>query len=171
MKWHHGRPSSKAHQNDGLQDTLEAVVGSCHRLGDSAPWQASPPPDPASISTASQLCRSKVQVTCDKAGTDGQKSVPTTEIDCFLLLGLLIMKCYKLERQMAFGLLKLQPEPRVLFFKHLRTFLQLLLFYRGDERRKTLQIWNKDLWITNYSLSSSRTHMSIISFLCGKCLM
>lgn len=105
-----------------------AVGGSCHRLGDSKHWQASPPPDLASISTASQLCRSKVQVTCDKAGTDGQKSVPTTEIDCLLLLGLLIMKCYKLERQMACGLLKLQSEPQTLFFKHLRTFLQPLLF-------------------------------------------
>jgi hypothetical protein len=61
-------------------------------------------------------------VTCDRAGTDGHKSVPTTEIDWLLLQGLLIIKCYKLERQMAFGLLKLQPELGILFLNTLELF-------------------------------------------------
>lgn len=67
-------------------------------------------------------CGSTAPVTRCDTSTDGQKSVLTTEIDCLFRLQLLIIKCYKLQKQMAFGLLNLKPKPFNVFLKCLKLF-------------------------------------------------
>lgn len=57
----------------------------------------------------SELCRSKVQVTCCNTSTDGQKSVHSTEIDCLIPLQLSMIKCYKLLKQRVFSPWKHHP--------------------------------------------------------------
>lgn len=88
----------------------------------------------------SQPCGSKAPVTRCNTGTDGQKSVLATEIDCLFRLQLLIIKCYKLQKQMAFGLLNLKPKPFNVFLKCLKLFCNSCYITEQREKKCNFKI-------------------------------